>query len=449
MTTPPAARWFAALGSAAALAFVGPATAGQASPAKPAPSRPQDSFSALAPAPAPRGEVRAMWVVRDTLTSPQKIRNAVALAKKYHFNTLFVQVRGRGDAFYNSRFEPRSEELSDQPADFDPLQLAIDEGHKAGLEVHAWMDTFFVWHRARRPYSPQHVLNQHPDWLVQDQSGHTTTVAQPDCEGAFLDPALPEVREYTKRVFLDVVTRYNVDGIHFDYVRFPCDRFSFSRRDLGLFRDWLAPQLSANDVQYADGKAAHSRLAWYYLYPEQWKTWRRSVVTAAVREIADAAHTAKPGLIVSAAVFANYTVASRDKGQAWHEWLRDGFLDAACPMAYNRSTDLVGRQIRDAVASSSGRPIIGGVGAWQIPAGSAIAKGQLYRALGAGGINLFSYDDVTREGRTEAYLAKIGAHLFNTPTLAPDWHRPVVTAAAAAENPNDSSSSQSRIAGGG
>jgi uncharacterized lipoprotein YddW (UPF0748 family) len=385
-----------------------------------------------------------MWVVRDSMTSPQKIRNAVALAKKHRFNTLFVQVRGRGDAFYDSRFEPRSEELADQPLDFDPLAVAVAEGHKAGLEVHAWMNTFLVWHKARLPYSSRHIVNQHRDWLVQDKSGNASLTPKPDCEGAFLNPALPSVREYTKNVFLDVATRYEVDGIHFDYVRFPSERYSFSRADLLAFRAWMIPQVSQNDLEFADAKTRSNRLAWFYLYPQQWKVWRQSVVTETIQGIAQAAHQAKPQLIVSAAVFPNYDVASIDKGQAWHDWLQAGIIDAACPMSYNRSSDLVGKQIRDAVASSGGRPIVGGVGAWQMPAASAIAKGKLYREIGAGGINFFSYDGMTRYGRSEAYLSKISQALFTTPALPPDWRRPTVTAVG----PVNTSRTEQPIGGG-
>src|SRR5712692_1383076 len=68
-----------------------------------------------------RGEVRALWVVRTTLTSPEKIRKMVETAAAAGFNTLVVQVRGRGDAYYRSRWEPRAVELKDQPPDFDPL----------------------------------------------------------------------------------------------------------------------------------------------------------------------------------------------------------------------------------------------------------------------------------------------------------------------------------------
>ncbi len=427
MSISPAARLFAAPVSAALLCAG--LSAVSAAPQQEA-TAPTSTITVPIPqlSDVKRGEVRAMWVVRDSMTSPQKIRNAVALAKKHHFNTLFVQVRGRGDAFYKSYFEPRSEELSDQSSDFDPLATAVVEGHRAGLEVHAWMNTFLVWHKSRLPYSSRHIVNQHRNWLVQDRNGNSTLTPRTDCEGAFLDPGLPDVREYTKNVFLDVASRYDVDGIHFDYVRFPSERYSFSRADLLAFRAWMIPQVGQNEIEFADTKSLSNRLAWYYLYPKQWKTWRQSVITETVQQIAQAAHHIKPHLIVSAAVFPNYAVASTDKGQAWHEWLQTGAIDAACPMSYNRSSELVGKQIRDAIAFSGGRPIIGGVGAYQMPAGSAIAKGKLYRALGAGGINFFSYDGMTREGRTEAYLTKISGSLFASPALPPDWRKPTVTA---------------------
>src|SRR5215216_5144807 len=86
-------------------------------------------------------EVRALWVVRTTLTSPEKIRQLVSSAADNGFNTLIVQIRGRGDAYYNSRVEPRSIDLKDQPPSFDPLALTLTEAHKRGLKVHGWLNT--------------------------------------------------------------------------------------------------------------------------------------------------------------------------------------------------------------------------------------------------------------------------------------------------------------------
>jgi hypothetical protein len=93
-------------------------------------------------------------------------------------------------------------------------------------------------------------------------------------------------------------------------------------------------------------------------------------------------------------------------------------------MTYNKNTSVVGQQVRDALLNSHGRPVIPGVGAWQMPASSAIAKAELCRQLGANGLNFFSYDGMTRNGRTEAYLAKVSQALFTTPTVSPNWGLP-------------------------
>lgn len=391
----------------------------------PYPVSPEETAEIAPPAAfTPDGEIRAMWVVRDSMTSRSKIRNAVTLAKKHGFNTLFVQVRGRGDAFYLSGTEPRSEELAGSPPDFDPLAVAVEEAHGAGLEVHAWMNTCLVWHKARAPYSRKHVVNAHPEWLVRNKNNRVQRTEGSDCEGAFLNPALPEVRDYLRGVFADVATRYDVDGIHLDYVRFPANRFSFGNADIALFRQWLAPRLTQNEINFADNKTARgSRLAWHFLHPREWETWRRESLTATVRGISEAVHAAKPNAIVSAAVFPNYNVAYDDKGQAWRDWLNTGLIDAACPMSYNRSTALVASQIREAVQACPGKPIIAGVGAWQVPSGSAVAKGQAFRALGAAGINFFSYDGMTRDGRSEKYLNSVGRGLFSSRSAPRNWRR--------------------------
>jgi uncharacterized lipoprotein YddW (UPF0748 family) len=98
-------------------------------------------FLALVSPLATAQEVRALWVVRTTLTSPEKIRQLVNSAADNGFNTLIVQIRGRGDAYYKSRVEPRAIELKDQPATFDPLALTLEEAHKRGVKVHGWLNT--------------------------------------------------------------------------------------------------------------------------------------------------------------------------------------------------------------------------------------------------------------------------------------------------------------------
>jgi len=109
-------------------------------------------------------EIRALWVVRTTLTSPESITRMVADAKASGFNTLIVQVRGRGDAYYSGSVEPRPPSLAAAPG-FDPLATTIARAHDAGLKVHAWININLVG-GLDLPASADHVLYRHPDWLM-------------------------------------------------------------------------------------------------------------------------------------------------------------------------------------------------------------------------------------------------------------------------------------------
>src|SRR5687767_13603381 len=110
--------------------FYPPAAAAQDATPTPTPT----PMASPAPrATPPPGEVRALWVVRTTLTSPDKIKKLVENAQANGFNNLIVQVRGRGDAYYQSRWEPRAAALKDSSKEFDPLALTIKEAHRKGL----------------------------------------------------------------------------------------------------------------------------------------------------------------------------------------------------------------------------------------------------------------------------------------------------------------------------
>src|SRR5690348_15060345 len=78
-------------------------------------------------------EVRALWVLRSSLTSPGSIASLVRTARDQGFNTLLVQVRGRGDAYYRTDLEPRAADLTRQPETFDPLATVLGEAHAAGI----------------------------------------------------------------------------------------------------------------------------------------------------------------------------------------------------------------------------------------------------------------------------------------------------------------------------
>ncbi|MCC7242681.1 MAG: family 10 glycosylhydrolase, partial [Acidobacteria bacterium] len=106
--------------------------------------------NAVAPPATDVGDVRALWVTRATLTSPEAIARMVEAARAGGFNALLVQVRARGDAYYRSSLEPRAAELAGRP-DFDPLDYTLAVAHRAGLSVHAWIAVNLVSSAATLP----------------------------------------------------------------------------------------------------------------------------------------------------------------------------------------------------------------------------------------------------------------------------------------------------------
>src|SRR5581483_644200 len=136
-----------------------------------------------------------------------------------------------------------------------------------------------------------------------------------------LQPSNPEVQEHLFKVFTDVASRYDLDGIHFDYVRYASRDYDFSASTLARFRAFIAAQLSAEERAKFDSRLPKDRLAYVHAFGKQWADWRRAQITDLVARIAAAVKAAKPWMQVSAAVFADADEAYVVRGQDWRGWL--------------------------------------------------------------------------------------------------------------------------------
>lgn len=385
---------------------------------------------------AEKEEVRALWVVRTTLTSPDKIRQMVSAAAHNGFNTLIVQIRGRGDAYYASRIEPRALELKDQPPAFDSLAFTLSEARKRGLSVHAWLNTSLLANLDALPAHPDHVYNKHPEWLAvpkpiarelyrlspRDAAYRQKIVEwskanRAELEGLYTGPANKKVREHIYRIWMDVLKRYPVDGLHFDYVRFASPDFDYSRTSLAQFQKWLTPQLTKEERRELKVALKQDPLAAAERFPAKFADFQRAQVTALVERIYRAVKKRRPDVLVSAAVFANDENAYTRRFQDWRQWLQMGILDVACPMAYTTDTAIFQKQIEVAVTTAHGanRAVWAGIGAYRIPSDSAIEKINVARSLKSEGFILFSYDFTSRPSELNpngAYLERIRRAIF-------------------------------------
>lgn len=374
-------------------------------------------------------EVRALWVTRATLTAPEKIKQLINQATEAGFNTLIVQVRGRGDAYYQSRWEPRAKELTGQEPTFDPLALVLKEAKPANLKVHAWINTVLLANLDDLPTMPTHVLNKHPEWLAVHRSVaaqlYTLDPATPqyrqqlieackrdmsELEGLYLSPAHPAVKEHLYSIFMDVLEKYDVHGVHFDYVRLPNPSFDYSRTALDRFRHVIEKQLSERERQLLARVAATDPLVYANTYPDEWQQFHRDQVTELVERIYHGVKARKPHVEVSAAVFGNDQDAFTRRFQDWKRWLRMGILDIVCPMAYSPDTETFRQQIATAQAHAAGRRVWAGIGAYRIPVESTLEKIRAAREIGVQGFVLFSYDSAIRVSETNPggdYLLRI------------------------------------------
>ena len=169
-------------------------------------------------------EARGVWMSRFEYTSgllkndPEAaktyIRSVFEKARSAKFNMVFFQVRGNATSFYNSSLEPWASELSGtlgKDPGWDPLQFAIGEAHRLGLELHAWINTFPIWRGGVPPVetNPRQVLLEHPDWVVCDEEGKPMTEDPPKEGYIWASPGIPAVRQHILDVVKDIVARYD------------------------------------------------------------------------------------------------------------------------------------------------------------------------------------------------------------------------------------------------
>ena len=376
-------------------------------------------------------EVRALWVVRTTLTSPAAIATMVNAAKSGGFNTLLVQVRGRGDAYFQKGLEPRPTSLAAQPA-FDPLATTIARAHEAGLQVHAWINVNLIAGATDLPAARDHVVYRHPEWLMVPRAlADELTTVDPhspgylgrlaryarsqsnEVEGLYLSPITAQSQAYTTSVVRDIAQRYDIDGVHFDYIRYPTSEFDYSRDALAAFRGSLLGDLSVADQRRYDTRVvAGEPILYTQAFPERWRAFRAARLTALLSSLRAGVKAVKPRALVSVAVVPDPREAATRRLQDWRGWLDSGLVDVVCPMAYTTDPAAFAAQVAAAKQIAGTHPLWAGIGAFHLTSEQIVENAQTARRLGVNGIILFSYDSLADSSRGPGYVAQVGRAAF-------------------------------------
>lgn len=346
-------------------------------------------------------ETRAVWVATnyrldwppqtyDQEKQKQALVKIFDNIKEKNLNTVYFQVRSNGTVMFNSSFEALSPYITGKVggnATYDPLKFAIEEAHKHGLEIHAWINTVrcFTGSESSTLNNPNHIFRRKPEWVVED--------FRDGVKSYWLDPGLPEVREYIAGLIEEMVENYDVDGVHLDFIRYPGKNFN----------DEFSYNVYGNGISIDD--------------------WRRNNITSLVELISKKVKSKKPLIKIGAApigVFKNQNGMYGWEGfteiyQDSREWLKRGLLDYVAPQIYwslndNTRFDLLAKEW---VENSFGRQVILGIGAYKENVKPEIEKMINYsRIINADGVAFFRYSSIA-DYNFENFQYKVLPSLMN------------------------------------
>jgi uncharacterized lipoprotein YddW (UPF0748 family) len=288
-------------------------------------------FAAANLPPPVEREFRGLWVAtvdnidwpsKRTLTPKEQREELIHIlnrAVEMNLNVIVLQVRPACDAIYDSKIEPWSEyitgEMGRPPIPFyDPLAFAVEEAHKRGLELHAWFNPYRARFReVKTPLARNHVTVKHPELI------------RPYGKLLLLDPTEPGTRAYSLSVIMDVVRRYDIDGVHFDDYFYPYPE-KVGTRDLEFPDDvpWRRYQRGGGKLSRSD--------------------WRRQNVDTFIRQVGTAIKAEKPWVKFGISPFGIWQpkhppeIAGFDAYNKLYadsrKWLADGWVDYMAPQLY-------------------------------------------------------------------------------------------------------------------
>jgi len=287
-------------------------------------------LAAATPAAEPKPEFRGVWVAtvanidwpsKPGLPTEDQKKELVALfdrCEKLHLNAIIFQVRPMCDALYESNLEPWSSFLTGRQGEspgYDPLKRAVDEAHKRGMELHAWFNPYRAWNpTARSDPAANHLVKTRPD-LAKKYGKHYSLV-----------PTEPEVLKHSLAVVLDVVKRYDVDGVHMDDYFYPYPEQDETKKEIPFPDDegWAAYRADGGKLSRDD--------------------WRRDAVNRFVKAMYEEVHRAKPWVKVGISPFGIWRPGHPPSVQGFDQfgklyadaklWLNEGWVDYFTPQLY-------------------------------------------------------------------------------------------------------------------
>ncbi len=329
----------------------------------------------LAQTPSP-GEHRAFWCHSAFGVEGLDWDHAIKVLADNGFTAVLPNMLWGGVAFYKSDVLPVSATVSERG---DQIELCVAACRKYGVQCHVWKVNYNMGWATDNAFVAQ-----------KKAEGRTQVNYDGSPNDRWLCPSHPENQKLEIESMLEVARKYDVDGLHFDYIRYPdsqgcfCQgcRTRFETAIGGKVRNWPANVRNDDDLA------------------PKWLDFRRQQITTVVAAVAERARQMRPGIKISAAVFPNWLTDRDSVGQDWKLWCRQGYLDFVCPMDYTASGSHFQHMIEQQLAWAGKVPCYPGIGlsTWSDPTDICrlIEQINITRQLKTGGFTVFNY------GPTEA-----------------------------------------------
>ena len=342
-------------------------------------------------------ETRCLWIVRESMYTEEMIDSALVYAYQSGYDIVFIQVRGRGYAFYDSEIVPKHPGIA---PDFDPLEYAVILGHALGIEVHAWMNSYILWSSKQPPSDPRHLYHTHKEWTEANIHGKMDSQIKlsapqsPQWEGIYLSPTHPDVNSYLLSVNSEIIENYKIDGIHLDYIRFQDEVYGYNREGMAAFENIY--NINPRDIVRG---IISTRFGWSKEFVDSmyvaWDQFRLDAVTELVNNIYEKIQESSQNISLSAAVKPNLVEARFRWYQDWGRWVQEGMIDFVVPMNYFKEIRDYNNSVQIMKANLEPEDlklVIMGVSTYNQDAQSAADKILLARLNGFNGVSIFSYD---------------------------------------------------------
>lgn len=281
-----------------------------------------------------KDELKGTWI-RPSETSTLEIQKTLDKIKDTGIDNVFLETYFHGKTIFPSKTmkEYGFIEQNELFTGMDPLAIWVKEAHKRGIKVHCWFESFYVGN-INPASNPNLILAKKPNWQnkTKQKADYVGYVSHPqEHNGYFLDPANPEVTAFLFKLINELTTRYSIDGLNIDYVRYP-----------NISKENLSNQWGYTSYAREEFKKVYETdpidITFKDSLWDDWCEYRTDKITNYIKRVSELVKN--KNITFSAVIFPDYKVSLATKFQNWPYWVSHKYLDAITPLILTGDDDL-------------------------------------------------------------------------------------------------------------